>query len=67
MTLVEETGIRMRPRGRMVTEVDAIVEAHQEGVRISGTLMSIFFIWSYKNIVRYNFPMSAHLYLNQQI
>jgi len=40
MTL-EVIGIHMGPRGRIVTEVDAVVEAHQEGVRISGTLVSI--------------------------
>jgi hypothetical protein len=41
MTLVEVNGIHMGSRDRVVTKVDAIVEAHQEGVRVSGTLVSI--------------------------
>ena len=40
MTL-KVSGIHMGPGGGIVTEVDPIVEAHQKGVRISGTLVSI--------------------------
>jgi hypothetical protein len=47
MTLVEVIGIHMGSRGRVVTEVDAIVEADQEGVRVSGTLVSILPIQPY--------------------
>jgi hypothetical protein len=33
--------IGMDPRGMVVTKVDAIVEAHEEGIGVSGALVRI--------------------------
>jgi hypothetical protein len=58
----ELIGIHMEFRARVVTKVDAIVEAHQEGIGISGTLLSIC-AFSCVQGINYIFPMTPDLEL----
>jgi hypothetical protein len=49
-------------RARAITEVDAIVEAHQEGIGISGTFLSICpFSCVQRHGINYIFPMIPDL------
>jgi hypothetical protein len=55
-------GIAMGSAEGVVTEVDAIIEAHQKSVGVSGTLVSTGPVRRSERL-NHNFPMIPHLFL----